>query len=374
MKRILMMASLFWPQKNGGGPPVSIMNLVKAICNRYELHIISNNYEVNNDGPLEGVCEGKNELPFGKAYYLSRQARSFRSVVDLIEEIQPELIYQNSFYSYKDVFPVLWYKKKHPETQVIITPRGEFQEKSFCNGRFKKLVYLYALKCTGMLKDVSWQFAAQSECDYWKKVSRLQQETYIIPNLTGGGKVDSDRIKEKGCLNLCYVGRVHSHKNLLFALDVLANLSGRVSLDVYGSCEEQEYYDACLKKCQELPENICVNFKGTVDNEYICDVIGSYHGMFLPTKSEAYGNSLVEAMLSAVPIITSTGTPWTDVNDAEAGYAVPLYDTARFVEALETLLNMNQAEYDALAYRTQQYIRQKLHTDDAVQKYVEMFG
>ena len=40
-KRLLIMASLFYPQKNGGGPPVSIKNLVDSIYDEFDIYIIS---------------------------------------------------------------------------------------------------------------------------------------------------------------------------------------------------------------------------------------------------------------------------------------------------------------------------------------------
>ena len=69
-KKVLIMASLFWPQKNGGGPPISIMNIVRAIKNDFSIYIISNNHEVGEKEPLEGVISGWNEFDFGKVYYV----------------------------------------------------------------------------------------------------------------------------------------------------------------------------------------------------------------------------------------------------------------------------------------------------------------
>ena len=40
-KRLLIMASLFYPQKKGGGPPISIKNLVDSIYDKFEIYIIS---------------------------------------------------------------------------------------------------------------------------------------------------------------------------------------------------------------------------------------------------------------------------------------------------------------------------------------------
>lgn len=368
------MASLFWPQKNSGGPPVSIMNLVKSIYSRYELYIISNNHELNDDKPLDGVSEGKNVFEFGTAYYLSREMHSIKGVLGIINQIQPDIIYQNSFFSYNDMIPVLLYKKAHRDTKVIITPRGEFQANALNKGIQKKMAYMRLLKFSGLLKDVVWQFAAESECENWKRVFKVSAKAvYIIPNLTYGGKVDLNRKKTEGIAKVCFVGRIHPHKNLLFALEVLSKIQGQVCFDIYGSCEDDAYYQECLRFCSTLPKNVECSFKGSVDNEYIHSVIGSYHVLLLPTKSEAYGQSLVEAMLTAVPVITSNNTPWNDVNDCAAGYALDLDEKDAFVQALQCVVDMGCEDFNCLAERTLKYINNKLQTESAIRAYEKMF-
>lgn len=374
MKKLLIMASLFWPQKNSGGPPVSIMNLVKSIYSRYELYIISNNHELNDDKPLDGVSEGKNVFEFGTAYYLSREMHSIKGVLGIINQIQPDIIYQNSFFSYNDMIPVLLYKKAHRDTKVIITPRGEFQANALNKGIQKKMAYMRLLKFSGLLKDVVWQFAAESECENWKRVCKVSAKAvYIIPNLTYGGKVDLNRKKTEGIAKVCFVGRIHPHKNLLFALEVLSKIKGQVCFDIYGSCEDDAYYQECVRFCSTLPKNVECSFKGSVDNEYIHSVIGSYHALLLPTKSEAYGQSLVEAMLTAVPVITSNNTPWDDVNDCAAGYALDLDKKDAFVQALQCVVDMGYDEFGALTNRAFQYISGKLQTERTIREYENMF-
>lgn len=374
MKKILIMASLFWPQKNSGGPPVSIMNLVKAIHKRYELYVISNNHELNDNEPLEGVSEGKNILDFGTVYYLSREKHTIKGVLKIINEVQPDVIYQNSFFSYNDVIPVLFYKKVHRNIKVIITPRGEFQANALNKGIRKKMIYMRLLKFSGLLKDVVWQFAAESECENWKRVCKSRaKEIHIIPNLTYGGEIDLNRKKSAGSANVCFLGRIHPHKNLLFALELLSRINGQVNFDIYGSCEDDEYYKACLSFCSSLPQNIVCSFKGSVDNEYIHSVIGSYHALLLPTKSEAYGQALVEAMLTAVPVITSNNTPWNDVNDCNAGYAIDLEQKESYVQALQSVVDMDDENFKGFAERTLQYINKKLQTEKTICEYEVMF-
>ena len=112
MKKLLIMASLFWPQKNSGGPPISIMNLVQSVKDRFDIYIISKNHEINDDKPLEGILPGWNRFEFGKAFYTSKDKHTFKIITRLIGEVEPDVIYQNSFFSIDDLLPVLAYKRK----------------------------------------------------------------------------------------------------------------------------------------------------------------------------------------------------------------------------------------------------------------------
>ena len=76
MKKLLIMASLFWPQKKSGGPPISLYNLVNGIKDQFEIYVVSKNHEIGEVDPLPGIESGwnrfvriqkKNSLPaFGR--------------------------------------------------------------------------------------------------------------------------------------------------------------------------------------------------------------------------------------------------------------------------------------------------------------------
>ena len=123
MKKLLIMASLFWPQKKSGGPPISIMNLVQSVKDKFDIYIISKNHEINDDKPLEGIFPGWNKFEFGKAFYTSKDEHTFKIITGLIENVEPDVIYQNSFFSIDDLLPVLAYKKKRCSQRRVLSKK-----------------------------------------------------------------------------------------------------------------------------------------------------------------------------------------------------------------------------------------------------------
>lgn len=374
MKKLLIMASLFWPQKNSGGPPVSIMNLVKSIEGRFETYIVSKNHELGDDKPLPGIQVGWNTFSFGKAYYVPHGQHSFNNIMKLIDQVQPDVIYQNSFFSYDDLFPVLIYKRKNQNVKVIVAPRGEFYPERLQKGKLKKMVYSSLLRLSGLLRDVHFQGTGQEECNQCAKLLGTPESHLLdIQNLSVVG-IPAQEVIEKspGTIRLVYIARVHPTKNILNAIRWLDSVRGNVAFDIFGPIEGEEYWQQCQSAIAALPNNIRVDYKGMVAHDQVTDVISGYHGYYMPTTGENFGHSIVESLLVGRPVVISDQTPWTDVQGV-GGYAFPLNQPEQFSAAIEELCAMGQAEFDALCEGAKVYIRKKLNTEETVAQYIRAF-
>lgn len=372
MKKLLIMASLFWPQKNGGGPPVSIMNVVKALKDDFDIYIISKNHELNDDKPLEGILPGWNQFDFGKAYYVPKGEHTFKKITSLIEEVSPDVIYQNSFFSADDVLPVLAYKKKHKNVKIVIAPRGEVRPIRI---NFKKIVYTKILRYTGLLKDVYFQGLAEEECEQEEKFLKIPADRILnIPNLSivsdKGGKVLK---KTSGSIKFVYIARVHPVKNTLKAIEWLGQTHGDVQYDIYGSIEDVTYWKQCEEAIAKLPNNVTVNYKGVIDHSLVAETITKYHAFLMPTTGEGFGHSIVETMLMGRPVVISDQTPWTDVN-GRGGYAIPLDNEEDFINAMNELIATDEGEYQRMCCEIEQYIKEKLNIEQIRKRYIEAFS
>lgn len=375
MKKLLIMASLFWPQKNSGGPPISILNLVRSIKDSFDIYIVSKNHEINDDKPLEGIAPGWNQFDFGKAIYLSREEHTLKRVRSFIEEVNPDVIYQNSFFSYDDLLPVLLYKKAHKKVKVIVAPRGEFYPERIMVGKTKKNIYGFLFRVSGLLKDVYFQGTGKEECDQVKMFLRIPDDHLVnIQNLSISAKTSINIIEKKsGELKLVYIARVHPTKNLFKAIEWLKNLDGDVRYDIYGSIEDQKYWENCLQVIDVLPKNIKVSYLGVIEHDLVASLIEKYHVYYMPTTGENFGHSIVEAMRCSRPVLISDQTPWTDI-DGIGGYAIPLNENQRFEATLKSFQNMNQEEFNLMCDNAYKYISEKLDVDSIKQQYIEAFN
>ena len=375
MKKLLIMASLFWPQKNGGGPPISIMNLVQSVKDRFEIYIISKNHEINDDQPLAGIISGWNQFDFGKATYTAKGEHTFGNIIRLIEEVEPDVIYQNSFFSIDDLLPVLVYKKKHKNLKVIVAPRGEFYPERLQVGKLKKTMYGKLFRYSSLLKDVYFQGTGTEECMQEKEFLGIPDDHLLnIQNISLPDKGLYSRIeKNSNELRLVYIARIHPTKNILKAIEWLRNLSGNIQYDIYGSVENEMYWKQCQEVITGLPQNITVRYMGVIDHEQVASTIAKYHAYYMPTTGENFGHSIVEAMLMGKPVVISDQTPWTDVN-GNGGFAISLSDEKGFTDALNKLAEMDAKRYSVLTGQIKKYIKSKLNVDEIIHQYIMAFG
>lgn len=368
------MASLFWPQKNSGGPPISIMNLVQSVKDRFDIFIISKNHEINDDKPLQGIIHGWNPFEFGKALYTAKGEHTFNNIISLIEDVEPDVIYQNSFFSMDDLLPVLVYKKKHKNVKVIVAPRGEFYPERLQVGKLKKTMYGKLFRYSGLLKDVYFQGTGIEECMQEKEFLGVPDNHLInIQNISLPVKKLHSRIEKKpNELKLVYIARIHPTKNTLKAIEWLRNLSGNIQYDIYGSIENGMYWKQCEDAIAKLPKNIRVRYMGVIDHEQVASTIAKYHAYYMPTTGENFGHSIVEAMLMGKPVVISDQTPWTDVNGF-GGFAISLDDKNKFIDALDELIMMDADGYSILSQQIENYIKGKLNVDDIIHQYIMAF-
>ena len=372
--KILIFLEGYFPAIHYGGPPVSINNLCKLLPSTYEKYIVTCDHEKNSQKRFSDIKEGWNEKYDAKVLYLRYKQIKLIKFREVIKEINPDIIYLNSLFNIKYVIPVLKLSNEF-KLPCILAPRGELYAKALKMKWFKKKPYLFLIKRLGFMSKVFFQATSFEERDQIKKFLGAREDKIIqldnIPTLTN--KIYEKNTKIKGELNCVFLSRIHPKKNLIFALKVLRELKGKIIYDIYGYIEDNKYWKEIQKEIELLPPNITVNYRGTVIRENIYMTLSKYDIFLFPTLGENYGQAIAEAMLSSCPIIISDETPWTNINEFGAGWAISLTDKYKYVSVLQDLVKMDNLNYLELVKKNNEYISQKLKLDELVKKYDETF-
>ena len=368
-KKTLIVSQCFYPSVNRGGPAVSVTNLAAALAVRTEVSVLTASYESGSGVAYNGVHEGKNRLFDCDVYYES--SLKSKKLQQIMELRNPDCIYISSLFSAHYTLPALRYARKHRLTTVL-APRGELQEEAIRQKKLKKSVYLAFLKLTGLLRGVRFHSTSTDETEQIRK--RFPKAIiYEAQNLPRHLKTSS-RTKEKApdTLRAVSVCRVHPIKGLDIALKALSSVTAKVAYDIYGPFEDESFLAKCRSIAQSLPENITVRFCGAISAEKLPQIYADSDVFLLPTKTENFGNAIVEAMLCGLPAIISNGTPWKALAEHEAGENA---DTVKqYSAAINRFAAMTEDEWKHSSENASAYIESCLNTEETMRTYLQMIG
>lgn len=368
----------FWPGYLAGGPVQSIVSLVRYLGAEFNFKIVTTNCDLNSDKPYGGIQADtwiKSELGC-EVYYTSLQNLSYRTVKKVMDETSFDLVYINSFFSKNfSIIPLqilnTYYKKK----PVILAPRGMLGEGALAIKRFKKRAFILYSRITGLHSRVIWHATSVQEEQEIKNVFGTKKTIYKISNLPKKLNADLKKIKTPGSLNLCFISRISEKKNLVFALNVLAQINDQeIRYNIYGPLEDSTYWEKCENILKNFPKNIKAEYQGTIDPKDLEKVLADEHMMFLPTFNENFGHSIVESLLCGCPVIISDQTPWNDLEANDAGYAIPLNEKEKFITAIKACVKLNQEEFSARSQKAINYISKKIDLGLITQQYKTLFN
>mgnify|MGYP001371615263 CR=1 FL=1 len=116
-----------------------------------------------------------------------------------------------------------------------------------------------------------------------------------------------------------------------------------------------------------------VTLKGNLAKQDLFAQLSKYDVLLHPTLGENFGHSIVEAMALGVPVLISDKSPWTDVAESSAGWALPLSQPAAFAEKLQTIFAMGEA-WSIMSAGAVRYVKTTLNSSPTVERYRDVYG
>jgi len=372
--KILVIAGGFFPAQNYGGPPVSIKNLCTLIKDDINFYILAVDHDLNEKKRLIGIQEGWIKQSSFNVRYLRKSELNYQSYIEIIQDIEPNIIYLNSLFDRKFVIPFLKLSK-NMRINVLLAPRGQL-----CNGalkkKYKKLPYLYFYNTLLKNNNVYFHSTSNEETHLiMKHIHVDKKRIFFMPNVPVNANTPIiNRTKELNVLKLIFLSRIHPKKNLIMAIKLLKDIKGEVYLDIYGPIEDLSYWRKCETQINKLPSNVKVKYMGLVSRNEIISIFAKYDLFLFPTHSENYGHVIAESMISGTPVMISDQTPWTDLRRENAGWVLSLDDFTSWQYSLQNILNMSNDDFIQYRENTKKYIRNKNNLLLLKEKYIETFN
>ena len=175
-----------------------------------------------------------------------------------------------------------------------------------------------------------------------------------------------------------FVGGMESRKGLEFAIQTLEILvkKGRnlklvaIARPGFKGVESRAWFTHLIERCGLVGK---VEIHELIDDKELTRLYATASVFFLPTRMEGWGLSIMEAMASGCPVVsTPVGGVTELVQTGENGLLVPVGDVHGFAEAIERLLD-DKILSDRLCAAAKETVK-KFSWDVSAEKTIELYN
>ena len=219
----------------------------------------------------------------------------------------------------------------------VIAPRGMLEPWSLQQKWLKKRIARFLYQDRDLKKAAALHATAESEAEQFRK---LGFKNYCIVSANGVNvPAGTFKVKERGegeQRRALFVSRMHPKKGVMELVESWARVFraiGKVKDEKVWMCElvytmnsdeERAYEQKVKQRVHELGLDDQFVFTGALDDEKKWEAYGRADLFVLPTYSENFGIVVAEALWAGVPVITTKGTPWSDLVSHNCGWWMDL--------------------------------------------------
>ena len=378
-KTILIFIASYLPGFKIGGPLQSILNLTDHLGDKFNFRIVCSDRDLGDSTPYENIQTNK-WIPIKNSFvlYIPPDHLNIKYISKILKETPHDILYLNSFFNFKfSIIPLLARKLNSSlNSRILIAPRGEFSHGALSLKKIKKKLFISISYLIGIHRNLTWQASSEYEkLDILSAVKSMALDIRIAPNLPRCSEkfLDSYTREPGAPLKVVFLSRISPKKNLLFACEILSKVKTNIEFYIHGPIEDKNYWLQCLELLKKLPSNVIFEYKGPVSSEDVLSTLVKYDLFFLPTLGENYGHVIAEAFLAGLPVLISDQTPWRDLKELGVGLDLPLNKKDSFVEYIEKLSVLNDAEIKLLNNKINHQIGIISNNENVIDKSFQLF-
>ena len=303
--------------KKGGGPSRSVPILARGLSEvGVETTLLTGYSSEMNTHLLDGTSVEVKTIP---------QNISIRQLERVLLEGRYDLIHGQN----------LWIPLYHKMARVarkhgipyMMTPRGCLEPWCMRQKRLKKLIAFHLYQKKDLQRASCVLATAKMEADNMRALV-ISTPIAIIPNGIDVSEYPCRPLSSKNSVRkqIVFLSRIHEKKGIEFLIEAWEQLHRKYSdWNVVIAGNGEEAYIADLKKMIiDKGLDSCIKIIPPVFGEDKRKLYCESALFVLPTFSENFGMVIAEAMSCGVPVITTNGTPWQELNDLKLGWCINL--------------------------------------------------
>jgi glycosyltransferase involved in cell wall biosynthesis len=235
---------------------------------------------------------------------------------------------------------------------VIISPRGSLDPDALAYGAGKKQLFLRLGGRRALRRAAAIHVTSEME--------RRHVETLLPGALTAtvpNGVVVPAATRTRTAADVLFLGRIHAKKNVVALVRAWARIAGHhpASRLILAGPDDRGHRAEVERVAASEGVAGTVEFPGFVVGEAKESLFARAACLVLPSHTENFGNVVAESLARGVPVVASTGTPWSGVIDRECGaWVEPKVDA--MAAALGAMLHLTARERAAMGERGRRWM------------------
>lgn len=295
--------------RTAGGTTAYMQLLGKPLGQLVDLHIVSH------------ASANEVEIPNCTIHRISSSVLGAMKAewTQLLDTIQPDVVHVNCCWLPQMAFAQKWAQQKG--YKVVLTPHGMLEPWIMARNYWTKKVPALCLYQRKAVRKADWIHSTAAS----EKANLLHlgynDKITVIPN---GIEVENIRLKTswQPKKTMLFLSRVHVKKGIDLLMEAVAQLRSKLQDYTFVIAGEGDanYIQQLKTKAEQLGVGAQFDFVGGVYGEDKWRLFREADVFVLPTHSENFGIVVAEALASGTPVITTTGTPWQELNTRACGW------------------------------------------------------
>jgi glycosyltransferase involved in cell wall biosynthesis len=254
---------------------------------------------------------------------------------------------------------------------VIWSIRGEFHNEALQFSKFRKKIILKIL-FPFINKSIRFHATSIEEKNDIAQILGEKSNVFVLPNyMLLPEKLDVPIQKY-----LLFIGRLHPIKCLELIIESCANsknfMESNFQLWIAGK-GDTEYTAKLQSLVTTLSLESKVKWLGHVEGVEKEKLFASSYATILMSKSENFGNVVIESLAQGTPVIASKGTPWSILNEKEAGHHIPS-DINSLSATIDSLISLDAPTYMAMRENAYNLVKNNFDINANAYKWVNEYN
>jgi len=355
-----------------GGPSRTVVHLTEALANQPGLNVALVAQSHIGDPTVAAATERVvRHMVESRSSWALKLGLPVRDELDKMAQSRaPQLIHGHGIW-----LPVNhWtaHASRRHGVPLIIQPRGMLEPWALKHKAWKKQLAMVLFQRRDLQTARLFVATAESEYDSLRQAG-VRQPVAVIPNgvefqAIPAEKPQHDEATPKTAL---FLSRVHPKKGLLKLIDAWARVAPMGWRLKLAGPNEGGHLAEVMGLARQLGIEESVEYVGEVDGAEKAKLYVEADLFVLPTFSENFGVVVAEALAHGLPVITTRGAPWSDLQTYGCGWWVDI-GVEPLVRALREAFELGDDERRGMGARGREYV-QRYNWDEIALQTIEVY-